>query len=188
MITMNNLVESIQKNLGYATLYKVSPNTQDIDEKEKSFGNNSLAQAGIPAVLCALFNFVLRPEADNISLLPENVKWLPLIFGNRLTEIIERIAAYAGTSVESAKGELEHMADEAVRLLKANIIIKDDISTLREFSMEHKNDALAYLPGSLRTGEILGNNNIDDLTHKMEGPISGMTHSLEKHFSGDSKN
>lgn len=184
---MFNLVESIQKNLGYAKLYKVDPNTQDIDQKEKSFGNNSLAQAGIPAVLCGLFNYVLRPDGNNISLLPENVKWLPLIFGNRLAEIIERIAAYAGTSVDSAKGELEHMADEAVRLLKENIFIKDDISTLREFSMVHKNDALVYLPGSLRTGEILGNNSLDDHTHKMDGPISGLMHSLEKHFSGDGK-
>jgi hypothetical protein len=184
---MFNLVESIQKNLGYATLYKVDPNTQDIDQKEKSFGNNSLAQAGIPAVLCGLFNYVLQPEGNNFSLLPENVKWLPLIFGNRLSEIIERIAAYAGTSVANAKGELEHMADEAVRLLKTNIIVKDDISTLRAFSIEHKNDALAYLPGSLRTGEILGNNSLDDHTHKMDGPISGLMHSLEKHFSGDAK-
>ena len=73
---MFNLVESIQKNLGYAKLYKVDPNTQDIDEKEKSFGNNSLAQAGIPAVLCGLFNYILRPEGDSLTLLPENAKWL----------------------------------------------------------------------------------------------------------------
>jgi hypothetical protein len=184
---MFNLVESIQKNLGYAKLYKVDPNTQDIDEKEKSFGNNSLAQAGIPAVLCGLFNYILQPEGDNFSLVPENAKWLPLIFGNRLSDIIKRIADYAGTSIDSAKGELEHMADEAVRLLKENSIVKNGMSTLREFSLEHKNDALYYLPGALRTGEILGNNTLDDHTHKMDGPISGLMHSIEKYFNGDNK-
>jgi hypothetical protein len=172
---MFNLVESIQKNLGYAKLYKVDPNTQDIDEKEKSFGNNSLAQAGIPAVLCGLFNYILRPEGDSLTLLPENAKWLT------------RIADYAGTSIDSARGELEHMADEAVRLLKENTIVKNGMNTLREFSVEHKNDPLYYLPGALRTGEILGNSTLDDHTHKMDGPISGLMHSIEKYFNGDEK-
>jgi hypothetical protein len=179
---MFNIVESIQENLGYARLYKVDPNTQDINESDKSFGNNSLAQAGIPAVLCGLFNYILQPEANNISLFPDNAKWLPMIFGNRLNDIIERIAAYAGTSASSAKGELEHMADEAVRLLKKNIVVEDDMSALKKFSMEHKNDALAYLPGVLQTGEILGNNSLDDRTHKMDGPISSLMHSIEKIF------
>lgn len=184
---MFNLVESIQKNLGYATLHKVDPNTQDIEEKEKSFGNNSLAQAGIPVVLSGLFNYVLQPEGGNISLLPENVKWLPLLFGDKLNEIIERIATYAGTSISNAKGELEHMADEAVRLLKKNILVENDMRALKKFSMDHKNDVLSYLPGALQTGEILGNNSLDDRTHKMEGPVSGLMHAIEKHFSGDAK-
>ncbi|HLK30069.1 MAG TPA: hypothetical protein VKT28_15925 [Puia sp.] len=185
---MFNIVEKIQENLGYSKLFKIDPNTQDIDKAEKSYGNNSLAQAGIPAVLCGLFNYVLLPEGNNISLFPANVKWLPLIFGDKLNEIIERIATYAGTSISNAKGELEHMADEAVRLLKQNIIVDNDMSMARKFSMEHKNDALSYLPGVLRTGEILGNNSIDDQTHKMQGPVSGLMHLFEKHFSSDNEN
>jgi hypothetical protein len=185
--TMFNLAESIQKNLGYATLYKVDPNTQDIDGKEKSFGNNSLAQAGIPAVLSALFNYVLQPCGGNISLLPENVKWLTVIFGDRLNEITERIAGYAGTSVNSAKGELEHIVAEAVRLLKEHINVSDQASSLRAFCLEHKNDGVAYLPAALQTGAILGNNTLDDRTHKMDGPISGLMHLLEKQFNGDGK-
>ncbi len=184
---MINLVESIQKNLGYPLLHKVSPNTQDIAEKEKHFGTNSLAQAAIPAVLCGLFNYVLQRESDTVPELPDNSKWLPLIFGNRETDIIEHVAVYAGVSVTTAKGEMEHIADEAVRLLKKDILMNDDMSELRKFSIVHKNDALLYLPASLHIGELLGNNNLDDNTHKMEGPISSLMHSFEKHFSGDGK-
>jgi hypothetical protein len=183
---MINLVESIQKNLGFSALYKVDPNTQDIDKKEKSFGTNSLAQAAIPAVLCGLFNYILQPGGnDNIALLKGNVKWLPLFFGNKENEVVERIANYAGVSATNATPEMEHIADEAVRLVKENVAGKPD-TELKSFSIEHKNDALLYLPAALQLGELLGNNNLDDRTHKMEGPISSLMHSFEKHFSSDS--
>ena len=184
---MINLAENIQKNLGFSTLNKVDPNTQDINEEEKSFGPNSLAQAAIPAVLSGLFNYILQPHPENISLTDEKDKgkWLPVIFGNNESEITDRVATYAGISVVNAKGEMEHIADEAVRLVNDNLVDKNDASELRSFAIEHKNDGLPYLPAVLQTGYLLGNNNLDDRTHKMEGPISSLMHSIEKSFSSD---
>jgi hypothetical protein len=184
---MINLTESIQKNLGFASLNKIDPNTQDINTNEKTFGPNSLAQAAIPAVLSGLFNYILQPHAEELSLSneAEKGKWLPKIFGNNENEITDRIANYAGTSVVNAKGEMEHIADEAVRLVQDNLVNKNDSLELRNFAIEHKNDALPYLPAVLQTGYLLGNNNLDDRTHKMEGPISSLMHSFEKSFSSD---
>ena len=184
---MFNIAETIQSNLGYSSLSKIDPNTQDVEEKEKSFGTGSLAQAAIPAVLTGLFNYILQPETDNLLLLQDNGKWLPIIFGNKETTITERIASYAGTSATSAKGEMEHIADEAVRLIKSNMSEKYNMDQLKAFSAEHKNDGLPYLPAALQTGQLLGNNNLDDRTHKMEGPISSLMHSFEKQFGSDEK-
>jgi hypothetical protein len=182
---MINLTESIQKNLGYAALNKIDPNTQDINKDEKSFGINSLAQAAIPAVLSGLFNYILKPREENIMLNDEKHKWVPEIFGNNEDEITNRIATYAGTSVINAKGEMEHIADEAVRIVQDNLKDKNDSVELRNFAIEHKSDALPYLPAVLQTGYLLGNNNLDDRTHKMEGPVSSLMHSFEKTFSSD---
>jgi hypothetical protein len=43
-----------------------------------------------------------------------------------------------------------------------------------------------YLPAALQIGQLLANDDLDDRTHKMEGPISNLMHSFEKRFSGDS--
>jgi hypothetical protein len=179
---MINLTEAIQKNLGYAALYKIDPNTQDIDKQEKSFGTNSLAQAAIPAVVSGLFNYILKPGEENIILNDEKHKWIAEIFGTNEDEISTRIAAYANTSVINAKGEMEHIADEAVRLVQDNLKDKNDSAELKNFAIEHRRDALPYLPAILQTGYLLGNNNLDDRTHKMEGPVSSLMHSLEKQF------
>ena len=71
---MNNLVESIQKNLGYSAITKIDPNIQDV--KGKTVGANSVGQAAIPTVLFGLFNYILQPGADYIPLFRENSKWL----------------------------------------------------------------------------------------------------------------
>jgi hypothetical protein len=183
---MTNLVEIIQKNLGYPALFKVDPNTQDIKKEEKSFGTNSLAQAAIPAVLCGLFNYILQPGTED-NRLDENGKWLPRIFGNKADEIVDRVATYAGTSSLDTKGEMEHIASEAVRLIKGSIETGGQAATTRDFSVVHKDDALLYLPAALQTGVLLDNNGLDDRTHKMEGPISSLMHRLEKQFSGAEK-
>ena len=178
---MENIAETIRQNLGYAALYKIDPNTQDISLEDKSFGTNSLTQAAIPVVVTGLFNYLSQPALDSAILLG-NEKWLPMIFGKKLTEVTGRVAEYAGASGERAKGEMEHIADEAVRLVNTQITGSNRQVALSEFLSKHKDDALFYLPASLKTGEMLGDNTIDDRTHKMEGPISSFMHKLEKQF------
>ena len=45
----NNLVETIQKNLGLPALQKVDPNSQEVKEKMLHSSQEKLAQAAIPA-------------------------------------------------------------------------------------------------------------------------------------------
>lgn len=48
---------------------------------------------------------------------------------------------------------------------------------------QNKPDILMYLPPSLELGTILRNNNLDDRTGKMEGPVSSLMHKMEKTFN-----
>ena len=51
-----NIIETIQKNLGFDTLKKIDPNTQETAGEETVMGNSALAQAGIPAILLGIYN------------------------------------------------------------------------------------------------------------------------------------
>ena len=46
-----NIVEAIQKALGFATLQKIDPNTQDVIKPENLSAENYLPQAAIPTIL-----------------------------------------------------------------------------------------------------------------------------------------
>src|SRR5258708_34376951 len=76
---VTNLVEVIQKNLGYQPLKKVDPNTQEIKKANKMSSEQKLPQAAIPAVLAAMIKY--SDGKDGISLLSdnENKNWLGTI-------------------------------------------------------------------------------------------------------------
>ena len=42
---------------------------------------------------------------------------------------------------------------------------------------------LSHLPGAIEIGSILNDNTLDDRTNKMNGPVSGIMHSIEKTFA-----
>lgn len=185
---MDNLVNLIRKNLGYGELKKVDPNTQDVTENEKTFGSSSLAQAAIPAVLLGIYNHLQTREGTRVILEEKDdntIKWLNVIFGPRENELVSRIAAYAGTSEHDAKHETGHIASEAVRVIREQIPDKDktDFNVVTDFVAKNKIDTLRYLPASLKLGSLLDNENIDDRTNKMEGPVSNLMHSIEKQFN-----
>src|ERR1700731_1632196 len=111
-----NLVENIQKNLGYEVLRKVDPNIQDVSGEVKSFGTDSAAQAAIPAVLCGLDNYLRSDNASIAELGGTNsTKPIALIFGNKEDELIGKIAEYANSTLQATEKEVEHIANEAIR-------------------------------------------------------------------------
>lgn len=184
-----NLVESIQKNLGYEQLHKVDPNIQDVSGEVKSFGIDSIAQAAIPAVLCGLDNFIQSNNASMAVLGGTNspAKPIPLIFGNKEEELIGKIADYAGSTVQTTDKEVEHIANEAIRLIK-QAIPGEDINAARTLLANQHDNFLLYLPASLQIGYLLNKNSLDDRTHKMEGPVSTLMHKIEKTFNSSESN
>ena len=83
--------------------------------------------------------------------------------------------------------ELEHIASESLRVVKERSVGIASRISIRNFVAKNKPDILLYLPPSLELGTILNNNNLDDRTGKMEGPVSSFMHKLEKTFNTSGK-
>lgn len=175
-----NIVETIQKNLGFTKLEKIDPNTQDVKSKEKAYQTNSLGQAAIPSVICALLNYILLNRPDRSFLEQKNFVLLLTIFNDKLPKIVERVSEYAGVATTNTEQEMTFIVNETARVILENVHTAEE---LHQFAVHHKNEVLLYLPAVLRTGELLNNDNLDDGTNKMEGPISNLMHRIEKSFN-----
>lgn len=167
-------------------LRKIDPNTQEITGDPVDMGNTALAQAGIPAILLGIYNG-LESEPDLNTLLADQGRTLDKIFGKNKEIIIKKITDYSKIKDGHSSQELEHIASEAIRVIKEKVGENASESHIRNFVSMNKPDALLYLPPSLDLGTILQNNNLDDRTGKMEGPVSTMMHRVEKIFSTSGK-
>lgn len=183
-----HIVQIIQKNLGFSSLEKIDPNTQQIPGNEHLLGTNALAQAAIPAILLGIFNR-LEQNPDPEPLFAESSSGLlDWIFGKSATAVAEQIAAYSKVRDTHSLQELEHIAAESVRVVRESLGVNPSEQAIRRFVAANKREVLLYLPPSLEMGTILSNNNLDDRTGKMEGPVSSFMHRLENAFNTSGKN
>ena len=100
-----------------------------------------------------------------------------------LSDLEESIDSYTKTQDTHNPQQLDHIANEAMRVVKDQVGDRADTNAISNFVRKHKPDVLLYLPPTLELGKVLGNNNLDDRTGKMEGPISNLLHSVEKVFN-----
>ena len=178
-----NLVETIQKNLGFHSLQKIDPNTQEVKKPENLSFQDYLPQAAIPVVLLGLYKFSCTPEGNTELLKVElQHKLLKTIFGKNTQSVINKVAAYTGNTTEYAADKMEIIAWEALHIIRDNISGQPTPQSVKTFLADQRHDILVHLPASLQIGEALQDDTIDDRTHKMEGPISNHMHWLEKFF------
>ena len=78
---VTNLVDAIQKNLGYPPLEKVDPNSQEIKGAKKMSPAQKLPQAAIPAVLAAMIKYSDGTDGVNLLTQNENRNWLGTFSG-----------------------------------------------------------------------------------------------------------
>jgi hypothetical protein len=177
-----NIIETIQKNLGFEALKKIDPNTQETTGEDIVLGNSAVAQAGIPAILIGIYN-KLEENPDLDHLRAEQGNLLENIFGESTKAVIARIEVYSKVRDKHIAQQLEHIASESLRVVKEGIGHYTDENHIRNFVARNKPDTLLYLPPSLALGTMLKNNNLDDRTGKMEGPVSSFLHTVEKAFN-----
>jgi len=182
-----NILETIQKNLGFEALKKIDPNTQQTKGEDTAMGNSAIAQAGIPAILIGIYNKLEEnPDLSVFETAKGNL--LEAIFGKSTETVVGQIDNYSKFADKHSTQQLEHIASESLRVIKENIGEKHDESSIRNFVAKNKPDTLLYLPPSLDLGTILKNNNLDDRTGKMEGPVSSFMHKVEKAFNTSGNN
>ena len=59
---MTNIIEAIQKKLGYPALEKIDPNIQETKDKSLRTTEEKLAQSAIPVVLAGFYKYTSIDE------------------------------------------------------------------------------------------------------------------------------
>ncbi len=179
-----NLLETVQKNLGYPSLQKIDPNTQEVVQDEKTPEEDKFSQAAIPAILTALYKYVQTDDGAAEVLRGDNsTDWVNKIFLDNKKEVIQTISSYAKQSGEDPVAKMNAIANETVRVVKENLPANAEIKEVKLFLSDQKNNILLYLPAALQMGDLLNDDTLDDNTNKMEGPVSSLMHSIGAAFS-----
>lgn len=181
-----NLTEVISKNLGYTSLKKIDPNTEDLKTTNNNDQTNKLQQAAVPSVLIAMYKYTRSDEGAEKVLCGDNsTKWLNELLPDSKSDVVNNVASYADCTREEAKNTMKAVADEAVKVIRnANVISVNDVKNLLG---SEKNTILLYLPPALHMGEWIHDNLVDDNIHKMEGPVSSVMNALGNIFSESEK-
>lgn len=180
-----NLVEIIQKNLGYPELRKIDPNTQIIKDEKTSIDPQHLGQAAIPAVLLGLYKYGSTEQGSH-NLLHGNTStsWMNLFFTDKKEEVISKVASYSGVSNQNASNSMERIASEAVKIIGQQTPDDASFTNVKSYVSQQRSNILLYLPAELQLSSIIDDNTLDDRTNKMEGPMSSAMHFIENLFSG----
>jgi len=194
-----DLLESVRKNLGYEPLKKVDPNSQEVKMQHELTPEQRFAQAAIPAVLAGLIKYADSNEGINIMTL-ENASWLNLIFREKESEVIQKVAEYSGSPTEETSDTMKKIADVSVDVVRENVkktfdAVKkitdvpmgankkdaksDEAEKLRSYMNSQRHSILNHLPAAMNMGYLLNEEGFDDRTNKMEGPVSSFLHRIE---------
>src|SRR5215210_5947395 len=146
-----HIVETLQKKLGYPQLHKVDPNTQQVKNEYSASGKRNLGQAAIPAVLLALYKYgTTEHGADEILRGIKSTKWIEVLFGDKTTEAIQKVAAYSGVSTVESEKRMEDIATEAVREIRDHTPTNASFKDAKAYVIEQRTNILMYLPAELQ--------------------------------------
>lgn len=179
-----NLIETVQKNLGYPALQKIDPNTQAVVEDENTPNEDRFSQSAIPATLTALYKFAQTDSgAADVLRGDSSTNWADKIFPENSREVFNTIASYSGKSPDLLRLKLNEIAAEAVKITRSELPADATVKDVKLFFSNQRNNILPYLPAALNMGNLLNDDTLDDNTNKMEGPISSLMHSIGSAFS-----
>jgi hypothetical protein len=178
-----NLIEVVQKNLGYPALQKIDPNTQEKDINDVPAATR-FSQASIPAVLTALYRFVQTDEgAAEFLSADHGSHWASKIFDENSSSAVQTIASYAKECGKDANSQVNEIANETVKVVKEKLGDGAGVKEVKDLFNDQRNNILLYLPPHLNMGNLLHDNTLDDNVNKMEGPVSSLIKNIGNAFS-----
>ena len=176
-----DLIEEVRKDMGYGSLPKIDPNTQT--PESANIQSPDLGSAVIPAVLVGFYKHTRNDEHAAQLMAEKDTNFnLETLFGSEMDNTIQSVANYAGVPVNEAEGVMKNAVAATKEILRREIKNPDG-KAVSSFFSEQRSNILKHLPVELKMGEIMKDPSMDDRTNKMEGPMSGMMHTIEKIFS-----
>jgi hypothetical protein len=178
-----HIIDLMAKKEGMVTLPKVDPNTQSISPKDEEI-TYLLPQAAIASVLAAFYKYS-RDENNAATILQSNdiMEWPDKLFGHNKSNLVVKIAAYAGVSSAQAKTKINKVIADFIQVLK-EVATEDTGKSVKNILTAERSNILLHLPAVLGIGKMIDDTTLDDRTNKMEGPVSGLMHKIEKTFAG----
>lgn len=180
-----NLLTTVQKNLGYPELKKIDPNTQRPDEKDRRPNRDRMTQVVVPAVLAGIYKLAKSEEGIN-QIVSEtgSSNWVQIIFGAGKDELLKNASAFTYYDSPLAEQAFNEAAAESIKVIRENTKAGENLTEVKNFIANQRNNILPYLPADLHIGNLLEDTTIDDRTNKMQGPLSSLMHKIETGFSG----
>ncbi len=178
------LLQTVQQNLGYPALQKVDPNTKEIIEDTSTPDEDKFSQAAIPAVLTGMYKYAQTDEgAYEILTSDGDEQWTSKIFDENKKEAIQIISSYSKQSNDDPLTKMNAIATEAAKIVREHVGENGAIINVKDYFNNQKKNILLYLLPTLKMGDLLNDDTLDDGTNKMEGPISSLMHSLGTAFT-----
>lgn len=179
-----NIVEAIQARLGYSHIEKVDPNTNQVKNEDQMISMERLEHAATASMLAGFYKQATNDKDDDIPFkYSDGENWTSILFGDKANEAAAKVATFAYADSQTASFEMNKVGG-AVMDLFSETSSDHNANTFKDWIVNQRNNILPYLPPELHLGDdVLNDNTIDDRTHKMEGPISGLMHAIEKVFS-----
>jgi hypothetical protein len=175
-----DIIQQIKNQLGNTPVPKIDPNTQEPVKQEKL--SPDVESAAIPVVLVGFYKNTRNAEDADKIIKAGNTETVKTLFKEHTEQVTNAVSEYAGTNSADAKNAIERTVAAVKKVLQDNL--KDlNGTTVMNFFTDQRSNILKHLPVELHAGELLNDPAIDDRTNKMEGPMSGMMHTIEKIFS-----
>lgn len=178
-----NLIDKIREKLGFPPFVKIDPNTQQLPANAKKNTHQLEGQATVSAVLTAIYQ-LSRTERGFGYLVDRkgDMPWREVLFGSEADSIVKSIAVYSGSEAVDVKNAIEETGGVAWQISSREVSGKLNYDSFGKYISGVRNSLLDYLPPQLHLGEKLKDDSLDDRTNKMEGPVSGIMHRIEKIF------
>ncbi|MBC7851713.1 MAG: hypothetical protein H7Y31_18360 [Chitinophagaceae bacterium] len=188
-----NLFDRVNNMMGAPVTKKESPVSSTKVEYEKT-----LPGAAIPTALAGIFE--LASSADGANKILDhlvnhrgdienaNSPCIDFTFGTTVDDVVNKVANYSGTTYADAHSTINDAARNGYRVLIQELV-KETIKPedITKYMVSQRHSILTHLPAELQMGHLLGDETIDDVSNKMEGPISNLMHKLGGSFSKSAK-
>ena len=175
-----DIIQEVKNRLGNTSVPKIDPNTQEPIKEEQA--SHDVASATIPVVLFGFYKNTRNEHDANKLMEKSNEGSLKRLFREHTEDIINAVSNYSSTSADDARNTMEKTVAVVKDIVEQSIKSMNGTAIVNFFT-DQRTNILKHLPAELHAGELINDPAMDDRTNKMEGPMSGMMHIIEKIFS-----